>query len=366
MMQVSAHRRALTWALAFACWTLVGLSYAVQVYLASREFGVQVTWWRTVFDTLGKWYVFALLSLPVLYLARRFRLEGRLWAPHALLHVLCGILFSLANMVLRGWIKLLQGWIEGSPVSFAGEFQVSLVTTWHFNLLIYWVIVCVSHAFEYYRRYQERRLRAAELERRLSEARLRALQMQLNPHFLFNTLHSISALMHQDVEAADRMMAQLSDLLRHTLESSDAQTVSLREELAFLERYLAIEQVRFGDRLEVKVNVPGELLDAQVPNLILQPLVENALRHGIEPSLQQGRLELTAERSDGGLTLTVCDNGAGLPGNGTRREGVGLANTRARLGQLYGQAAELTLGNQPGGGVRAQVRLPLHLKDEGS
>lgn len=359
MTQTLAQRRVLTWALAFAFWTLIGLSFASQFYVASTKAGHYVSWRQAVVWALGDWYVFALLSLPAIHLARRFRLEGAAWRRHAVFHALAGVGFSLAYMVLRAWVAQLQGALDGAPVSFLAAFRPVLVKTWHFNILIYWVIVSVSHAFDYYRKYQERRLRAAELERRLAEARLQALQMQLNPHFLFNTLHAVSSLMHADLEAADRMIAQLSDLLRHTLDSTGTQQVPLKEELAFLERYLAIEQTRFGERLTVKLDVPPDLLDAPVPTLILQPLAENAIRHGIEPRAVPGVIELLARRGDGQLVLELRDNGAGLPQSGERREGIGLANTRARLRQLHGAQAGLELRNREEGGVAVRVWLPV-------
>src|SRR5438309_7134833 len=171
-------------------------------------------------------------------------------------------------MALRAWVGQLQSLTVGKPVAFAETFNPLLVKTFHFNLLIYWVIVSVSHTFDYYRQVQERELRAAELEKRLTQAKLQALQMQLNPHFLFNTLHSISSLMHKNVEAADRMIARLSDLLRLALESTDEHEVPLRQELSFLDRYLEIEQTRFGDRLQVHKEIAPDTLDAVVPNLI--------------------------------------------------------------------------------------------------
>src|ERR1700690_1348450 len=210
------QRRRVKWLLWFGFWTLIGLSFAFQFYISSAKAGLEVTWRQAVGYALGDWYVFAVLSIPVVWLARRFDFESGHRAR-----------------------------------SLAVAFLPLLVKTWHFNLLIYWVIVAVTFAFDYYRKYRERELRAVELEKRLAQARLQALQMQLNPHFLFNTLHSISSLMHQDTEAADRMIVRLSDLLRAALESSDTQEVTLRQELEFLGRYLEIEQIRFGNRLAV-------------------------------------------------------------------------------------------------------------------
>ena len=195
------------------------------------------------------------------------------------------------------------------------------------------------------------------LEKRLVEARLQALQMQLIPHFLFNTLHAISALMHQDVEAADRMITRLSELLRHALESTDQQEAPLREEIDFLKRYLEIEETRFGDRLKIELNIPPDTEDLLVPNLALQPLVENAIQHGIEPHARPGRVTISARRDGANLLLEVRDTGNGAPA-GSWREGVGLTNTRSRLRQLYGDRQTFELGSAPGGGFLASIRLP--------
>jgi two-component sensor histidine kinase len=345
--------RWLKWLLAFGFWTFLGLSFASQFYISSAKAGNEVSWRLAISSALGDWYVFAVLSIPVIQLARRFRFEAGHWTRSLLAHLLGSAVFSLAYMVLRAWVGQWQ-----NAASFAEAFKILLVKTWHYNLLIYWVILSVSQAFEYYRKYRERELRASELEKRLVQAKLQALQMQLNPHFLFNTLHSISALMHKDVEAADRMIVRLGDLLRAALEGSDTQEVELRQELEFLKRYLEIEQTRFGNRLTVKMDIAPETLEAQVPNLILQPLVENAIRHGIEPRSKSGRIELRARRLNGVLTLEVSDNGTGLTRNQAVREGVGLSNTRARLGELYGEAHQFELRPGADGGLVAHLTIP--------
>jgi two-component system, LytTR family, sensor kinase len=335
------------WLFGFFFWTLLGLSFASQFHISSAKAGLPITWKQAVSYALGDWYVFAVLSIPVIPLARRFRFEAGSRMGSLAAHAIGSAAFSLAYMVLRAWVGQWQ-----STASFGEAFMPLLVKTWHFNLLIYWVIVAVSQAFEYQRRYRERELRTSELEKRLAQAKLQALQMQLNPHFLFNTLHSISALMHKDVEVADRMVTRLGDLLRTALDSSDTQEVTLRQELKFLERYLEIEQIRFGDRLTVKREIPPDTLDAQVPNLILQPLVENAIRHG-----------MGAHRTGDRLTLEVSDNGAGLGSGEPVTEGVGLSNTRARLHELYGEAHQFELRRGSEGGLLAQVTIPLRLED---
>jgi sensor histidine kinase YesM len=227
-------------------------------------------------------------------------------------------------------------------------------------VLMYWFVVFAHLGWHYYRRFRERELQAAELQQKLVEARLEALRMQLNPHFLFNTLHAVSALIHEDPNAADRVLARLSELLRLSLDQSKPQEVPLSEELAFLDRYLEIEQTRFADRLQVEKEVEPETERALVPYLILQPLVENAIRHGIEPREDTGRLAIRAHRSNGTLQLRVSDNGAGLPEEkGTPlREGIGLSNTRSRLQHLYGDGYRLELVSAPGGGLEARIDIP--------
>ena len=352
-------RQWLKWPLGLAFWTLIGLSFAFQFYISSAKAGLDVSWKQAVSYALGDWYVFALLSIPVIWLAGRFQFGSGERAKSLSVHLPCSVIFSLAYMVLRAWIGTWQ-----SEASFAEAFQPLLVKTWHFNLLIYWVIVTVSFAFDYYGKFRERELRTAELEKSLAQAKLQALQMQLNPHFLFNSLHSISSLMHQDVEAADRMIVRLSDLLRAALDNSDMQEVTLDKELEFLKRYLEIEQIRFGKRLTVQMDIAPDTLDAQVPNLILQPLVENAIRHGIEPHAKPGRIELRSKRDGNVLTLEVCDNGAGMPPNQAVVENVGLSNTRARLEALHADAHKLELLTAPGSGVLVRMTIPFRLANK--
>jgi two-component system, LytTR family, sensor kinase len=347
------RRRWSRFLLGFCFWTLLGLSFASQFYISSAKAGLDVGWNQAINYALGDWYTFALLSVPVIHLARRFRFESTAPGKAIVVHVVASIAFSVAYMVLRAWVGQWQ-----SHATFQEVFKPLLVKTWHFNWLIYWVIVAVSQAFNYYRKYRERELRTAELEKRLVQAKLQALQMQLNPHFLFNTLHSISSLMHKDVEAADKMITRLSDLLRAALAGADTQEVTLRQELNLLQLYLSIEQIRFGSRLSVKMEIAPDTLEAQVPNLILQPLVENAIRHGIEPRARPGCIELRSQRQESLLALVVSDDGAGVGGNGAVREGVGLSNTRARLRELYGETHRFEFARGPTGGVRVEMSIP--------
>ena len=291
-----------------------------------------LAWRQAISYALGDWYVFGLLSVPVIHLARTFHFEARNRGRSLAVHLLGSAVFSVAYMFAAG-----VGWRLAKRRRLRRCLPALLVKTWHFNLLVYWVMVAVTCAFDYYRKYRERELRAIELEKLLAQAKLQALQMQLNPHFLFNSLHSISALMHKDVDAAERMIGRLGELLRAALDNTETQEVPLRQELQFLHRYLEIEQIRFGSRLRVEIRAAPETLEARVPNLILQPLVENAIRHGVEPHAQPGRIRLLARRQAGELTLEVHDNGGGLPSQ-CPVDGVGIANTRARLRTLYGDA----------------------------
>jgi LytS/YehU family sensor histidine kinase len=246
------------------------------------------------------------------------------------------------------------------PTFSVGVLKFYFIAKFHQNLMFYAAILAVSQGVDYYRKYRERELRASQLEARLAQTRLQVLKMQLHPHFLFNTLNAISALIHQDVDLADRMVARLGDLLRSTLESADTQEVSLRQELDFIQPYLEIEQARLGPRLTVRLEIDPHALDAAVPNLVLQPLVENAIRHGIAPRAEPGRIEIRARRDDGQLCLQVRDDGPGLPPDPAApfKEGIGLANTRARLQQLYGAAHRFELCNGPGRGLGVTITIP--------
>ena len=341
-----------------AFWTLVGLAFASQFYLSSTLLGRSVTWGQAIGYSLGDWYVYALLAWPSVLVARRFPPEaGAPWRA-AGIHLVAALVFSLVYVLLRSVVGQVHSLLIDEPVTFLEIFRPLLVKTFPFNLLIYGVIISASHAIDYYRKYHERTVHTLELEKHLAEARLQALLRQLKPHFLFNTLNGIASLMHSDVEAADRMLVRLGELLRLTMSHPGQPLTPLREEVAFIEKYLEIERIRFRDRLSVDFEIDPAVLDAEVPSLILQPLVENAIRHGIEPHARPGRLVLGARPTPGFVELTVRDNGAGLPPGGFTRQGIGLGNTRARLQELYGERHRFELANHPDGGLVVRVSLP--------
>jgi signal transduction histidine kinase len=228
------------------------------------------------------------------------------------------------------------------------------------DMLAYGALVGMAHAVHFYRRYRERERRALCLESNLTKARLHALQAQLQPHFLFNTLNAIVTLLRRDPRAAENTLMSLSDLLRLALSRSQEQEIPLRDELLFLERYIQIQQTRFGERLAFETNVEGTALDCLVPTLMLQPLVENAVQHGIEPAGSAGMVRVLGRREEGRLIIEVADNGAGLGANESANGGIGLSNLRQRLSGLYGADHTLDISSPPEGGTNVRIALPWH------
>lgn len=358
----------LPWATSVALWPAVGLVLAANSY-AARAFAGR----PTSFVLLAAWSVPGwLLFIPVTAVVRR--LVGsvpldrgnwrRRWPAYGAVGILVAAAMALWDVVI---LRTLGRLVDLSQVagSYAKRPAVELAKIWFawdfpLTVLVFVGLVAAFHAIAYYRSARERELVASRLEAQLATAHLQLLKTQLQPHFLFNTLHSISALIHEDVEAADRMIAKLSELLRLTVDSGSVHEVPLRQEMAFIERYLDIEQVRFADRLAVDIDVDPATYDAVVPSMILQPLVENAIHHGIATRAGAGRLRIACSTSGGWLRLIVSDNGPGIPADAQGvREGTGLANTRARLAQLYGGDFRLELRPGAVDGLQATLALPL-------
>jgi two-component system LytT family sensor kinase len=354
--------------LIMALWTVLGLIDAGQFYIHVNYFRSRsMNWEEAVASGLADWYVWALLAPFIFRLGRRFPLDAAHWRSRLLLYLAAGAGFVLLKIALdlplafliHGQDALLGASIRDADTEKLMRFVASYVTVKSFTYFtIYAAIVGAAHLVDYYQKYRERELLASQLGERLAEARLLVLRMQLHPHFLFNTLNAISALIHTDVRLADRMIARLADLLRATLADPGSQEVSLGRELTFLTPYLEIEQTRLGDRLTATVDVPDELHAAKLPYLLLQPLVENAIRHGIAPRLGPGRLAVRARRRDDRLDLEVTDDGPGLPAGTAFTEGIGLSNTRARLRGLYGDDHTFALRSEPHGGLIVAISIP--------
>lgn len=312
--------------------------------------------------TILEYATWAIVTPGIFWLSRRFSLERQGWLGRLVLHVFLAIVIAASIDFVEDvyWNAL----VDGDPRSTS---LLDTLTGFRFgdDFLVYITVLAACFARDYFLRYQERqneaiklREHAAKLQTHLAEARFQALRMQLNPHFLFNTLHTISTYLERDPRGVRRMIARLSELLRYVLEKGNMKEVPLRQEMGFIDGYLDIQAIRFQDNLEVHPEIEPDTLEALVPNLILQPLVENAIKHGVSHLETGGRVELRAWREGEHLHLSVRDNGPGL--TEAAEDGVGLRNTRNRLESLYGDKQCLVLEPAEGGGLMAHITLPYH------
>ncbi|HWW61268.1 MAG TPA: histidine kinase [Thermoanaerobaculia bacterium] len=314
-------------AIAIAVWTIVALLFAGQLAIDSAYTAHRIGTAQALALALTGWYAWALLSPLVIWLARRVRSL----IAHALISIVATVVkIALTTEVLRAF---------GTP-----QRSISLLVNIPMNVAAYLAIVGVTW-------FVDARLRASRLEASLAEAKLELLRNQIHPHFLFNTLHAISELMHEDVDAADKMLTRLADLLRASLDSSKPM-IALRDELGMLDRYLDIERVRLGDRLRYQSAIEPRALDVLVPNFLLQPLVENAIRHAIALRREGGSIDVRARIDGAKLVITIDDDG---PGFAQPNEGIGLANVQARLAQMYGDAARFDIRGDAGTHVRIEI-----------
>jgi two-component system, LytTR family, sensor kinase len=351
--------------------TLIGLLEGAQVYAGQAALQDPYTWWESLSSTMPSWYLMVAILPGVLFVATKFPLDSGKWPIALVVHLLAAVLFTAIHITGSSWIS--QALDPSIDASYSFRRQIATMFSLYFvvELVTYFAIVGAHHAYVSTHRYRERErqtaalaLNASKLEASLWRANLDSLRTQLNPHFLFNTLNAISVMaMKGERQGVVRMLTRLSDLLRLSLEHKE-QLVSLREELEFLDIYLEIEHVRFKDRLTLERDVDSDALDAEVPSLLLQPLVENAIRHGISQRPGPGTVRVEAAIVDGdALEIRVLDTGPGF-GNESRTRGgtgVGLANTRARLEQLYGTRQTMELCNRAEGGACVTVRLPLRI-----
>lgn len=370
------NRHRMLWALVLIGWLLIALSFALNYYFFARHYvaifehpptlGQMLVW------ELPYWLLWAGLAPVIFWLAGRYPIDREHWLRNSILHILACAALAIAHRAIYliiGWLLNVAAYQNITSIRelYSSDILFNLPT----GFMSYGTIFLVSYVIDYYRRHQEEELKISNLraelaqaQLHLTEAQLQALKMQLHPHFLFNTLNSISALLYEDVDTADQMLARLGDFLRMTLENSGAQRVTLQEELEFLRCYLEIERVRFHDRLTVNMRIEPDTLDARVPNLILQPIVENAIKHGIVSRIAPGEIEISAKRVGESLALEVKDNGPGLHharSSGLVKEGLGLGNTRARLEQLYGASHHFDMTDAPEGGLRVTLDIPFEV-----
>jgi hypothetical protein len=346
------NRPLVKWIVVWAVWTIVGFYFTSQTALQSQISGNPISFWRVLSWQLFSGYVWFALSPVILWLGRKFPFENGKWKTSIPIHLAASVIVALFQLAIDAFVLPKLGYLNRFlSESFWENYRVFVLVNMHFSVSIYWGVLGIYQAIRYYRKYRERELQTSQLEARLAMSRLQVLKMQLHPHFLFNTLNAISELIYKDPESAERMIGDLSDLLRMSFQNLEVQEITLKQELEFLRKYLEIEQMRFHDRLRVEMKIAPETLDAQVPNMILQPLVENAIKHGLAPRSEGGKIEIGAERSNGHLQITVSDDGIGVPFNDVENlpEGVGLSNTRKRLRHLYGERHKFDLTTEKSG-----------------
>lgn len=350
------------WVLLGVICTLLGLLDAFGSYAASNVGRYTINWQLVLSWDLIAWNLWLILAPFILWVTRRLRLDSAGWFRSAMTCAVVGLFFALAHSLLLVSIYFSIIPDSGGLRYFLVNKYFVLISDCLTGFVVSGSIMMFSFAEDYYTQYRQEELKASQLEAQLVQAQLQALKMQLHPHFLFNTLNSISALQIEDGQAAQRMTARLGDFLRLTLENVGIQEVTLNQEMEFLKCYLDIERVRFQHRLTVNIQIEPESRDAIVPNLILQPIVENAIRHGISQRIAPGRIDISARRADARLCVEVKDNGPGIKTNGGSpkllKEGVGLANTRARLNQLYGPHCSFKMENNPEGGLIVSLEIP--------
>ncbi|MCI0614730.1 histidine kinase [bacterium] len=346
---IMAIFRTLRKMLPIAAWIIVGLVFTSQLHFFAAHAGGKMSWLDSLVWEIPRWLLWAFFAPFVTRLARRYPVHKENAAKRIALHTFFGVIFSLIHLVL--FVLIFHGirTLMGDHGKFFDTLQFAFALDFHVGVAVYWLLVLL-------RQSRDSEQRIARLHAELSQAQLQALKMQLHPHFLFNTLNSISSYLRKDVEIADEMIGRLGDFLRLTLQNSGAQEIPLQQELNFLKQYLEIEQLRFQDRLNADFDIAPETLTALVPNLILQPIVENAVRHGVSAKSGPGTIQIIAKRNDSKLQIIISDNGPGIPEQ--PRQGIGITSTLNRLEQLYGAQGVFQITNRSDGGTIAILEIP--------
>ncbi len=359
--------------LVLAAWTGLALIFAAHNYLTFAANGRPIPLPRALWWSVAEWYTWLVLTPLVVWLARRFRLDRQRFGSSVVALASLGVVVATAQVILefaadeiavaiaRDVDLSVRVWLADGARGVAMELAYLLPCKIGFSYVTFWAVVLVAHTVEFYRMYRDREVRTARAEAALATAQLHALESQLHPHFLFNTLNSIASLIPEDPVAAEEMVESLSELLQATLRRHGVHEIPLAEELALADEYLRIQERRFSDRLRVERVIDPGLLDVFVPPLILQPLVENAIRHGIAPRRSGGTLSVRARSSGDLIALSVEDDGVGFDDTSGARHatGLGIANTRARLEQLYGRSGIIDVRSREMGGTVATVSIPL-------
>jgi two-component system, LytTR family, sensor kinase len=366
--ELAFERPLAKWFVFVIVWTLVGVFFSTRWYFIYKGTTTPMSWMESLILGLIEWYLWALISLVVFRLCRRFPLDTAGWRQALPVLAISAVIIVPFQIIVYTCIHVpIDAYFmsdQPSPIqrTLWSNCVVMLKSKFHVGVLTFGLMTIASYTFLLYRKYREEELRASELKTQLVNAQLNTLRTQLHPHFLFNSLNAVSALMREDVEAAERMLMRLSDLLRLSLHGVGKQKVPLREEIEFVQRYLDVERMRFSDRLHVSLQIDPATADAAVPYLLLQPLVENAIRHGISPRPGNGSITVLSQHIGERLLLQVVDDGIGLrtQKDRTGESGVGLANTRERLQMLYGDDCCFSLSDT-GAGVTVRIEIPFEV-----
>lgn len=331
-------------------------------------------YWPTYFHILEEVFIWILLAFIIYKISVRLPFNEKQWKTSLFFNLIISFLIAALHCYLNNLVSVLITYIETGKAfsNLGGIFK----TYYRYNILIYWIMLIFFLALDYYKKYQKRErealeleLKTSKLESQLAKSQLRALKMQLQPHFLFNTLHTISGLINEDVYMAKKTIALLSDLLRISLDMTDRQEIRLKEELEFINKYLEIQKTRFKDRLNIEMSIQPETLDAAVPTLLLQPLTENAISHGISPHKKAGFLKIVSQKTDSSLILEIHDSGDGIKSAAetNNSKGIGLSNTKKRLEQLYTGKYTFELNSSSLGGLEVSIKIPFKkLEENGS
>jgi len=364
----------MTWAASFGIWTFIALAATISVIQLYRAQGLHLEFREAAYMQFSQMLPFVPLTPLVLIMVARHPLGRENWVRRTVLYLIVGFVFTAAHVAMRGftpygvWDRNAHAWHSAAWDYRAHRFRLQwrvfkdmfVMSIFDDVTSTYVPIVFLAYVVSYYSTLKDRERLTAQLEAQLARANLQALKSQLQPHFLFNTMHSISGLMFTDVRAADRMMARLSELLRMSLEGSADQMTTLNRELEFVNGYLEIEKMRFGERLAIDLNISPDTLDAQFPYLLLQPLVENAIQHGVARLPSKGEITISSRQDGQNLWLTISDNGRGFDGidRSIPKAGLGIRTSRERLQTLYGDNQSLSFRLRPQGGTQVTIRIP--------
>ncbi|MBI3195555.1 MAG: histidine kinase [Ignavibacteriae bacterium] len=357
--QPSSHQRTFWWLLS-GVWLVLSIFMASQLVLRTAEGNYPVNWLNGLSLEILYCLQWIALSPITFWLARKFPLQSKKFFAGLLVHLVVGIVMSSLTMAGRTVLNTIFVYKFSIPLTLDHVLR-NMTEALDYGVMSYLLNMLFSYSFVFYTQVREREIRAAQLETELGRAQLLALKMQLHPHFFFNTLNTISVLIRkQENDLAVEMIAKLSKFLRYTLDKTNIQEVTLEEELSAIDLYLEIQKVRFQEKLHIKRTISPDVLNAKVPTLILQPLVENALQHGISKREDGGTLELSAERLNGKIHITISDDGNGVQErfDQLKRRGIGLQNSESRLQKLYGSSFEFDINPNPGGGTTVHVAIP--------